>query len=188
MADILTKTKTILRAVVGDIAANKTDVFPWSTGDAKSFTLTKLNVANVTSVNVNGHSLGSAEWDYSAGIVSVSASLEDGDVVTVVYTFNKYTEDELTEWIRASLCWLTVCNYKDYELSGTNIYPTPTNRETDLIALVASILMKPDMISYKTTMVSATFPEQLPKEDRIKKLVVWFGYNVGACGVIEYKL
>jgi hypothetical protein len=82
---------------------------------------------------------------------------------------------------------------KDYELeyeSGNvgNIVPTPDNRTTDLVALVASILIKPGYSQYNLPNLKVVYPEKMTKEERIEKLISKFQTGLGANYIINFDI
>ena len=66
------------------------------------------------------------------------------------------------------------------------IFPTPTNDEEDLIAIVTSILIKGDVTSYRTPELTMSFERSDSKEKKIKKLVRQFKKTYGILEYIKY--
>ena len=110
------------------------------------------------------------------------------DPIEIRFTFTKYSDDELTQYIQAALSWLNIYGVGDDELEidDDDITPTITKAQEDLIALVCSILICPDYQSYKLPNVSITYPSLMPKEERIARLVTRFQHDVGVADVIEW--
>jgi len=184
--DILEK----IRALIGDIGTDCPEVFTYD-GNNPSFPLGACEVKCINSVLLNGTELGSGEYsfDSSTNTVTVTASMNEGDQIQVNYCALKYTDTELTEYVRASLVWLSIysfCSEGDFELETDTIYPTPTNKENDLIALISSILIKPDYSSYRLPTLTITYPRTMPKEDRIEKLITKFKRGLGNISVLNW--
>lgn len=117
----------------------------------------------------------------------------DGDQIEVNYTYNKYSTSELNEYIRASLVWLSIFNAIDGDfevddLSGNEIEinPTPDNRTNDMISIIASILIKPDYVSYSLPNVKVVYPRKMTKEEKIEKLISKFNLSKGISDTIEW--
>ena len=74
--------------------------------------------------------------------------------------------------IKAALSYLSVEKYKTFAAKSDNIiFPTPDEGEENLIALVACILIKGDVVGYRTPELTISFERSDSKEKKIKKLV-----------------
>jgi len=178
-----------IRALIED-APSQSDVETFTYSNSSVFTLAEENISDITQVTKNGTALGSGEYSYDSTTneLTVTASLSDGDIIIVKYTFYKYSETELEEFVRASLVWISVFSYceTDYELEDSEIFPTPSNKDTDLIALIGSILIKPDYSQYKLPNLTVNYPRTMPKEERIEKLIKKFSQGLGVCEILEW--
>ena len=181
-----------IRGLVEDFIATDEESFTYETGD-KIFTLQESNVTNVSSVKVNDVELGTAEWSFDSDTSELTISSETGildadDVIKVKYTFYKYTDSELKEYIRGALVWITVFAYceDDYEIETDDVYPTPDNKTEDLIALVASILIKPDYSEYRLPTVTVKYPRTMCKEERIESLIQKFKIGLGVNDTLDF--
>lgn len=185
---MLFNIKTKIRSLIPDIAKSDSETFTYNT--SAIFTLQESNIIDVSQVDKNGVALSSGEWshDLTLSQVTVTESLMSNDIITVYYTFYKYSDTELTEYIRASIVWISYFGYNetDYELETTYISPTPDNKILDLIALIASILIKPDYSEYRLPNLTVKYPRTMCKEDRIEKLVSKFQYGLGVSDVLEF--
>ena len=65
------------------------------------------------------------------------------------------------------------------------IFPTPTSNEENLIAVVASILIKGDIVSYRTPELTINFERGDSKEIKIKKFVRQFKKTYGCLEYID---
>ena len=70
-------------------------------------------------------------------------------------------------------------NYADfiYDSTEDDIYPSYDERESNLIALVASILINPDNKSYRLPDISVNTPRDLPTNQKISKTIAVFKKN-----------
>lgn len=184
---MITAIRNKIKALVSDFANSSEEAFVYTTSSI--FTIAQDNIT-ISAVAVNGVTAG-VTYTYSSTTnkVTVTSSLSTGDVILVSYTYYKYSSAELDEYIRAALVFISVYSYEDsdYELeSGDVISPTPDNKTTDEIALIASILINPDWTSYKLPNVSVVYPRKMPKEERIEKLIGKYNSGLGISDRIDF--
>jgi len=184
---MLNQVKTKVRALIEDSVNTNFEVFEYIS--SKIFTLSESNIVSITKVLKNGSDLGSGDYDYDSTTnkIEIIPSLVQGDNIEVDYTYNKYSDSELNGFITAALVWISVfstCS-QDFELETTTIEPTPSNRELDLIALITSILIKPDWSEYRLPNVTVKYPRTMTKEEKIERLVQKFNSGIGILDVIE---
>ena len=188
---MLSQIRSKIRSLIEDISKSDYQIFVYT--NSNIFTMAEPNISSISDedIYINGNVLGSGESSsFSSSTKKLTISGVDfssGDSIEVNYDYTRYSDSELNEYIRASLVWLSVYGYKNFELESTLISPTPTREDESMIALVASELIKPDWISYKLPDVSINYPSNLPKEKRIKELVCQFGKNsLGVGGLINW--
>ena len=189
MLDIL---RTKVRALVEDFENIKKDfeVFEYTT--SKIFTLSEPNISSITKVLKNGNELGSGDYSYDSTTnkIEITVALIQGDIIEVDYVFSKYSDTELNEYIRASLVWISVNNGydKDFELETdiSEVVPTPTNREMDLIALIASLIIKPNYTQYVLPNLRVVYPKNWSKEERIQRTINRFASGIGVSDTITW--
>ena len=168
-----------LRNLLGDNLVSGNDPFKYY-GTSKVFTLTNSNVDESTIKVYKNQS--PTEWDsdnYSIinGKIIVSEvtgeELIPGEELEITYNYyEKYSHAELEGYIKSALIYLSVEQYKDFDLvTGDELDPEPTLAEENLIALVALILVKGSIRSYRTPEITITFGENLSIEDKIKKAI-----------------
>ena len=137
----------------------------------------------------DGVELGSGEYDYDADTeeLEVTVSLSSGNEIVVKYNYYKYSDTELNSFVTASLVWISAFSYTqtDYEVEDDDIYPTPDQKTTDLIALISSILIKPDWTAYSLPNVKVAYSNRLSKEEKITKLISRFQMGIGVNEIIE---
>ena len=157
------------------------------------FTIAQSNIV-ILKVLLDGIETNDYEFDEDTNKIEFTVS-GSYSVIEVDYTYTKYSDTELNDYIRASLVWISVYCYDnmDYEFeeaSGGEDYiaPTPENRTTDLIALIASIIIKPDWSVYKLPNVTVQYPRNMPKEERIERLIGKFNMGLGISGIIQFDI
>lgn len=177
-----------IRALTRDLSKSDFETFDYTT--SAIFTLAQSNIVSITKVLKNGTELGSGDYDYDSTTnkIEILVALSSGDIIEVDYTYYKYSDTELDEFVRASLVYLSVYGYceTDYELENGEIYPTPCNKSSDLIALISSILIKPDYTTYRLPTITVSYPRTMPKEDRIEQLINKFNRGLGLNSVLEF--
>ncbi|MHA1787849.1 MAG: hypothetical protein ACTSXT_01350 [Candidatus Helarchaeota archaeon] len=185
---MLNTLRTKIRALINDISKNDYETFEYST--STTFKIAQENIT-INSVLLNEVELGSGEYSFSSDTnkITITADLDSGDnEIEVNYTYYKYSDTELTEYIRASLVWISIFSFcsTDFEIEGNEIYPTPDNKMLDLISLVASILIKPNYNEYRLPNLVVKYPKTMPKEQRIEKLVRRFNSGIGSMDLLEW--
>jgi len=182
-----------IRALIVDNGKSDIEIFSYTTSNI--FTITQNNIT-IAKVLLNGEEIEDYTFDAITNKITIESSgLTTSDIIEVDYTYYKYSDTEIDGYIRSALVFISVHCYddKDYELeyeSGNvgNIVPTPDNRTTDLVALIASILIKPNWISYKLPNVSVVYPEKMTKEERIEKLISKFQIGLGANYILNFDI
>lgn len=194
---MVSEIRTKIRALVEDLSKSGFEVFSYTTSNI--FTIAQTNIV-ISKVLKNGVELDVTEYTFDETTNKITVTpesgnaLESGDIVEVDFTYYKYSDTELNGFVRASLVWISVFAYDnaDYELeeeSGTDyITPTPDNRTTDLIALISSILIKPDYTQYKLPNVTVIYNGKMPKEQRIEKLIGKFQMGLGVGDIIAFDI
>jgi hypothetical protein len=180
-----------IRALISDFNKKSTEVFVYTTSPI--FTIAQENIT-ITEVTLNGDTSGVA-YTFSSvtNKLTFTDTLLTNDVIEVSYTYNKYSDDELDEYIRAALVFISVYSYdpEDYVIaSGDELDPTPTAQMNDLICLVAALLIKPDWTAYKLPNVSVVYGNsKLTKEEKIEKLVTKYtNCSIGVTDTLNFDL
>jgi hypothetical protein len=186
MDTIILKVRNL---IADNLIATGRDVFEYfSSVSSKIFTLTESNIsASSIIVLKNGAVWASSNYSFSSatGKLTVTGTLTAGDSLEVTYSYyEKYSDTELTGFIKAAISYLSVERYGTFEIvTGDELDPEPTEAEENLIAVVASILINKSIKSYKTPEITITFNENESVSQRIKKLVRQFKK---AAGVLIY--
>jgi len=153
----------------------------------------KLPDPNIVSSSIvvekNGSVWADSNYSYSSttGKLTVTGSLSVGDSLVVTYSYySKYSDTELRGRIRAAAVYIATEEYRTFTVKDTEeIFPTPTEKEESLFALVSGILINPNYSSYKTPDLSITFPNNKSKEQKIKEVVNKYKKAYGYFGYIS---
>jgi hypothetical protein len=159
-----------------------------------TYTITKLteNIFTVVGLNTGATGgtctyIGVANYSYSSttGKLTVTGTLTAGDSLEVSYSYYaKYSDNELTGYIKSAISYLSVEKYGTFAIKNDNIiFPTPDESEENLIAVIATILIRGDVIAYRTPELTITFERGDSKEKKIKKFIRQFQK---ALGVLDY--
>ena len=186
---MLDKIYSKIRALVEDFLTLDSETFTYVTSSI--FTICESNITSITEVTKNGVALGSGVWafDSDTNKITITESLTSGDIIEVDFKFNKYSDTELDEYVRASLVWISIKSHssKDYELEDDDgIYPTPDNQTTDLISLISSILIKPNYDLYRLPNLTVRYPKNFSKDQKIEKLIDKFETGLGVMDLLEW--
>jgi len=186
----MTSTIEKLRNLIQDnLKTNGRDVFTYeTTASSKIFTLTESNVSSATIVVYkNGTVWANTNYSYSTttGKLTVTGTLAAGDSLEILYSYYaKYSDTEMQGFIKAAISYISVERYKTFSVSSDNvIFPSPSETEQNLIAIVGHILVKGDVISYRTPELTITFERGDSKEKKIKKFIRQCGK---AYGILDY--
>ncbi len=192
---VVTITKIAHGFITGDTATISV------TSDAAALTLgaklvTKLTDNTFTVVGLAaGASSGTctytviANYCYDAdnGKVTVTGNLTAGQVLEFTYDAHlKYSDNELRGYIRSAFGHISVEKYKTFvSRSDNTIYPTPSQDEIYLISIIAAILIKGSISSYKTPEITITFNDKMSKEDKIKNVIRQFQKVYGHLAYVD---
>jgi len=188
MINIILKVRDLIQDI---LKTDGRDVFIYeSITSSKIFTLTEANVSASTIIVLkNGVVWAATNYSYSTvtGKLTVTGTLTAGDSLEVDYSFySKYSDTELGGYIRAAITYLSVEKYGTFTVKSDNIiFPTPNESESDLIALIATILIKGDVVGYRTPELTMTFERGDSKEKKIKKFVRQFKKVYGTLDYID---
>ncbi len=185
---MLTKLTIKIRALITDLISTDFQTYEYVTSSV--FTVALPN-ATVTSVLQNGVTLGSGEWSYntSSQEVTITASLTSGDAIQINFSYYQYSATEIKEYIRAALVYMDAFDYdsdEDYEMETDDIYPIPSNRDEDVMALIASILIKPNYNEYRTPTLLVRYPRTMDKDEKIKRIIEKGSWPLGLIRVITF--
>jgi len=184
MSVSLSSIETKVRALIEDNSQTGIDLFTYE--NSSVFTLSEDNVISVSTVYVNSSELDSNEWSYDSSYnkVTITSSLSIGDTIEIHYTYYpNYSSSIIQKYIQAALVHISANNYKTFVVQNSNVYPEPSEEETNLIALIAAIIIKPDNKSYRLPDVSVVAPRDVPTNVKIAQTIAHFKQN--SHGVFE---
>jgi len=184
----LTDVTDKVRNLVNDNLKSETDVFVY-TGASTLFTLSEGNVDSIAEVLVNDTESG-VTYTSSTNLVKldITSNLEIDDVIEVTYNcYSNYSDSEILAYILSAFVYISTANFKSFSIQNNNIYPAPTIPESNLIALMASVLIDPQNVSYRMPDVGVTMPKDLNTYDKISKILSAFkrAGNVGEAFISE---
>ena len=186
------KLRTKIRNILQDLSKSSFESFTATA--SKTFTLAQDNVEKITEITVSGTSIMESGDNYSyeenSQTVTIDAdSVAVNNIVIIYFNYQKYSDSELDSYILSALTYLDAYSYPiNFCASSGNIdiYPTPKQKEQNLISMIASIIIKPDWNSYRTSSVSVNYPNRLSKEEKIEQLISRFKFSrEGITGIIE---
>lgn len=188
---MLDTLRTKIRALIEDIGKSDFETFEYTT--SKTWKLAEANINTITRVLKNDSELGSGDYSYDSDTneIEITASLSQGDIIEVDYTFYKYSDTELNEYIRAALPWISIGSSYDYdfelEVDINAIVPTPDNRILDLIAIISAIIIKPNYSIYRLPNLTVRYPRNISKEDKIQRIIDKFFSGIGITDTISWE-
>ena len=171
----LSQIETKVRYLIDDASTSFTDVFTYSTSAV--FTLTESNTVSITAVLQNDVVLSSGEYSYSSttGKLTITASLSSGDTIEARYTsYANYSSTEVQDYIQGALIHISACNYYNWIVENSTIYPEPSDREENLMIMVTSTLINPDNKSVRMPDVMIGVPNDLPTYEKVRRIISIF--------------
>lgn len=179
-----------IRDIIQDNYKTFSDVFEYY-GYSKEFTLTEANVSSSTiKVYKNDVLITSGyTYDSTAIKITITASLTTGDNIRIDYSaYEKYSDTELTAFIRSALIYISTNKYADFRDRCGKIFPTPTQGEENMIALIAATLINKSISEYRTPEVTIKFNDKQSIDEKIESIVNKFSsyYGVFDFNRLEY--
>jgi len=171
----------IVRGLCDDNLEKKTESHTYTT--SKIFTLLQDNASTLLSTLIDGSPLvsgQSATLDTDENKVTVVATLTSGQVLQFKFNYySNFSDTQIKAAIESALSYISINNLKDfyYNTTDVEITPYPSKQEEYLIALIASIILKPNYTLYKTSTVEIRYPGNKSKEDKIKDTIKNFKFN-----------
>lgn len=192
-------TITITKAGHGFITGDSATITVTSDATALplgTYTVTKLTSSTfkVTGLNAGATSgtctytvVANYSYSSSTGKVTVTGNLTSGDSLEFTYNaYEKYSDTELQGYTRSALYYLTAEKYSTFKVSqSTTIFPTPSEEEECLIAIIAAILIKGAIRQYRTPEITITFGENLSVEEKIKRTIQQFKKTYGVITFVD---
>ena len=150
---------------------------------SRIFRLVDANVVEGSlSIEKNGvewNDTGNYDYDATRNKITISSEtgiIDSGATLRISYNcYEKYSDEELETYLKNAMYYLSVYGYTTFDLeTGDTISPTPTTAEENLIVMVAGILMKGSIRSYRTPEFTINFANDDSPEEKIKKLLFNF--------------
>jgi len=189
---MIDQLKIKIRSLTEDSSKSDVQAYTVTADDSSvSFIMIEPKILAITEVQLNEEALGSGQSsDYNSATnrITITADVVETDIITVYFTYYKDNSDaEIIGYIRSALCWISVLDYRDFEISDdeTLIYPTPENKEGDLIAIIASILIKPNYSRYSLPNRTVVYPRTMDKDEKIRQLVYEYSKTDGYFSLLE---
>jgi len=172
-----------IRGLINDSLEKGSDFYTYES--RKIFTLTESNIStSIPKLFKNGTEIASSgNWSYSSvtNKITYTAALVVGDLIEITYTaYKKYSDTELIGYIKAAITYLSVYKYKTFTARNDIIFPTPSEAQENLIALIASIIILPSIKQYRTPEIAITFAENMSKEDKIDQAIGQYNKCLGS--------
>lgn len=186
MNSIITK----VRNLIGDGAEYTSNIFSYD-GLSRVFTLTEAHIDPNSLVCYKNGALwvGSGLYSYSnlTGKITVAGTLVVGDNLEFDYNAHiRYSDNEIRRYIGAALSYIATEKYEVFVAKCDNVvFPTPTEAEESMIALIASILMKGNLRDYNTPEIKITFNEKETTEEKITRVIRQFRKTFGTIRFIK---
>jgi len=182
---------TKLRYLLNEFAQDTIDIFTFET--SRVFSLTESNPITITTVFKNDVEVSeSGNWSYSTTTKKLTLasnySITSGDTLQINYTYYpNYSDTELLNYIKSALVYISTNQYTYFAVDSDDVNPVPTDEEENMIALVTSILIKPEDKSYRLPDMSITISNRsLPKDERIQKVLSIFKKSItGVYGTLN---
>ncbi len=186
--------RTKVRALVEDFGASSFELYEYE--DSNIFTVSEPNVDEITMVLRNGGLLEESEWSFDSTTNKLTVTLASGsefasgDKVEIDFTYNKYSDSELTKYITAGIVWLSIFSYgeNNYEVYTASdiIRPNPDAKTVDLISIVTSILIKPNYSEYRLANRTVKYPRTMTRDEKIQKIISRFQMGLGINDIVTY--
>ena len=152
---------------------------------SKVFTLQDANIA-VASLTVykNGTLMAASNYSVSNTSpikVTYTGTILSGALLEFYYDkYQKYSDNEIRGYIRSAIIHLSTEKYGTFMIKSDNvIFPTPTEEQENLIALIGDICARGSIRSYQTPEITINFVENQSKEEKIKYAIRQFSKTFG---------
>ena len=173
----------MLRTILQDFGDKMVEVFTYSGNNV--FYLTEENISAINEVTVNDSATTNYTFNSDVNSVTVNDSMNNGDVVKIFYTKNKFSDRELDAYIRQALLYIAL-GYKNFDVNDDgSLNPEPTSEEKKLIVLIASILAKPNYTEYRLPTVTVRYTENMSVEEKINALINRYVVFAGIWDYVE---
>jgi hypothetical protein len=174
-----------IRDFILDLGTTRTDTFVYTT--SAIFSLQETKGVTIASVEKNGTAVTSANYSYSSttGKLTITSALTANDVITITYTYYKYSDTELTSYIKRALMEISNRNYTLFEIRSTVLDPIPSRKEQNLISQVTGVIVEPDWTEYRLGNTVIRYNAKMTKEKKIEHTINQFKNSIGIIDIVE---
>lgn len=182
MSEIVSSITATIRSLIGENSTTSKDTFVFNS--SRIFSLSEDNIIDVNAVYKNDVELAeSNNWSYSSTTNKVtlqnSVTLTAGDVLDFSYSYYpNYSDAEILAFIKNALVYIAINNIETYLYQDDDINPEPCDETQYLIAMIASILIRPENTSYRLPDVAIFAPrDSVSKDEMIRRVITVFKKN-----------
>lgn len=171
--------RTLIRSLLGDNSVSSSYITTYETSNV--FTLDESNVNSIIDVYVNDISSGiTHSYSSTSNKVTITSSLTAGDTIQIDYTYYpNYSDTELTGYIQAALINIGLNNYYTFKYDSTTdaIYPEPSDKERNLIAVVTALIIDKPINALRLPDITINFPSDESLDTKISRAISKFKHN-----------
>jgi len=174
----LTNCETKVREILNDTVQTLSQIETYVASSI--FTLDEENPVTVSAVLLNDVEQSTDDWSYDSdtGKVTITFSATSGDTIEIQYTYYEgYSSTEIQNFIKRAVAELSINGFNTYIITNSTIYPDPGREVENLIAMVASVLIKPDNRSYRLPDLQVTVPDSKPTYLIVRDIIGKFKKN-----------
>lgn len=176
---------SIVRSITNEYSQKNRDIFFYEGN--RVFELGENNIiAPLVAVSINNVELGSSgAWSYNSTTNKLtfenSVTLTTDYIITVDYNYYpNFSDTEIKEYIKSAIVHISLNGYSTFTYDSTLniINPETTSIQGNLIAMIASILMKPNNKTYRLPDITIQVPgTTLSTDEMIRKTIAVFKRN-----------
>lgn len=190
---------TLIRGLIDDnLNLYGRDSFRYVSSNVFSLSSNYINSSSLV-VSINGTELDEADWTYNSTtnkiIINPTTSgvtlIKNDDVVITYSFYEKYSDNEIAQYLKSSLMYFTKFKYKKrfYMDSNNEIYASngeqPTDEEGDLISIVTAINIDPQNITIKMPDFTLIPSEKRSKNEQIEEAITNYNRSYGTIKFLE---
>ena len=184
MQTIIDKIRNLIQ---DNLNTSPHDVFIYTISNL--FTLLTPNASSSTIlVYKNSVLMGDSNYTFDSNTnrLTYIGVLVSGDTIEVYYSaYIKYSDNEIKSYIRSALLYISTNRYKTFMSKNDLIFPSPSECEENLIALIGRILIIGDIKSYKTPELNIIFRETMSVDEKIRWVILQFKKSPGSIGFVS---
>ena len=187
----ITDLAPVVRNLSQDFLQNQTPGDMYTFTSSYTFTISEPNAQAITGVYRNDSLVALANYAYNQTtqkLTITGLTFNAGDNIEIQYSFYpNYSNTEIEAYVRSAIVYLSVNNYYTFEVDDTDtFFPEVSEREKNLIALIASILIRPDNQNIRLPDISIVNAASIPTRDIVAKVIRMFKHdNAGMFDIIN---